>query len=745
MAGERVSSTTASTARRPGLAILLCVAAAALSQLTGLSAAVDASLSAVWFQVRGERESDHRVVLLSADAETNDKWGAPPWSAETREAVAKLVAEHAEGWVYAEPGRLGLGDVAPTPPLSGSGVFQLPAARFAEADLSRVTVDGAPLTLPDPLPVNYAGAPARIPTVSLHRAVAGQVPASFFNDRIVVLGVTDPARTSLWPTPVGWASPGQVLAHALSGVVDGAPLTPVPWWLRLLLAGLLGALAMRLGRRGRPVNRWAVPLALGGLVVVADLALFAHGGWRLGAQTSLAALGAALIFNVLARMRGLRLALVSVRQATATRRRIEEAEAAADEGRWNRLAEMMRGATDGTWSALATFAADGRTLVWRGTAGIDRVMVDGWPADKQADPFGPAFARGAGVQRSQLPGVDELAFILPLIDRGRTWGVWVIALEGAAEPRTLERLRTMGARLAANEARLAAETADEIIEARRAVNALARQYHLLESVCEQMRVGALIADPFGRVHLINASLRSRLSEMTGEAADRLVRRGAPEVLGALAGWTAARARAQFAAAMGERDDLALGHGLRLQRIELIDEGRGGATVFLLTRGGDSGDRADGAVKIDQNRVRVDVRPLLLKAGRAAAAESRMRIEYEFADPMPRVESETNALTQTVESLYAEIRRHSEAGSVTTVSVSQEDDLISILMMNSSYAVPREALNALFRSEPLEAAGPTERMHIAAQAAYRAGGRLDATSDPVSGVVFRLALPIAQQD
>lgn len=738
-----MSSTTSSVASRPVLAAVVCVMVAAMSQVVGLSSTIDAGLSSVWFDIRGERESDHKVVLVVADAETTARWGEPPWPEAERTALLDVLDESAAGIVFAEPGRLDP-QTRPLdpPPLTAVGVVELPAAYF-QPPLARGELPPLPA---DEVPVNYAGDAARIPTVSAHKVVDEKIPASFFNGRVVVIGVTDPARTTMWPTPVGWANPGHVVAHALSGVIDGVPLAPVPWWARLLLAGLLAVGAMRLGQRGRPVNRWAVPLAIAGLVTVADLALFTHGAVRLGVESSLAALATALVFNLLGHMRGLRLALVSVRQSTATRRRIEESEAVADEGRWNRLAEMMRGATDSAWSALATLEPDGRTLHWRGTAGIDRVMVEGWPASRSAAPFDAAFARGAGVTQSELPGLDERAYVLPLIDRGRTWGLWVAAIGESVDARVLERLRTMGARLAADDARIAASArADEVVETRLAVGSLARQYQLLESVCEQMRIGALIADPFGRVHLINASLRSRLSEMTGEAADRLVRRGAPEVLAALAGWTAARARAQFAAAMGERDDMALGHGLRLQRIEIVDEGRGGATVLLLTRGGEGGDRADGAVKIDQNRVRVDVRPLLLKAGRAAAAESRMRIEYEFADPMPRVESETNALTQTVESLYAEIRRHSEAGSVTTVSVSHEEEHVSVLMMNSSYAVPREALNALFRSEPLEAAGPTERMHVAAQAALRAGGRLDATSDPVSGVVFRLALPVARQD
>lgn len=724
---------------RPGLAILICLVVAALSELVGLSAAVDAGLSSAWFRIRGERESAHRVVLVAGDAETSRRWGGTPWPAERRAALDAVLAAHASGVVLAEPGRLDPERaVEPPPPMSPAGVVALPADRLRPVHGTLPITDGGPI------PINYAGEPARIPTVSAHRVVEGQIPAGFFRDRWVVVGVSDPARTSLWPTPVGWSSPGQVVAHAISGLVDGVPLAPAPWWMRLLVAGLLAFTAMRLGSRGRPANRWAVPLALAGLLMATDFALFVAGDVRLGAQTGLAALAVALVQNVLGYTRGLRLALVAVRQATATRRRVEEDEAGEDDGRWNRLAEMMRGATDARWSVLATFAGGG--LVWRGTAGIDRALVDRWPTDREAAPFGAAFARGAGVQQSELPGMDDAAFVLPLIDRGRPCGLWIASIEGPAEPRTLERLRAMAARLVAEEARVeAAAGADEITETRRAVNALARQYGLLESVCEQMGVGALIADPFGRVRLINASLRSRLGEMTGEAADRLVRRGAAEVLGALAGWTAARARAQFAAALGDRDDVALGHGLRLQRIEVVDEGRGAATVFLLTRGGEGGDRVDGAVKVDQNRVRVDVRPLLLKAGRAAAAESRMRIEYEFADPMPRVESETAALARTIESLFAEIRRHSEAGSVTTVSVSEEGESISVLMMNSSYAVPREALNALFRSEPLEAAGPTERMHVAAQAAFRAGGRLDATSDPVSGVVFRLALPAATRD
>ena len=64
---------TSTHSRSPaiGLSLLMCLVVAMAADLFGWSAALDAELGAVWFALRGERRSAHRVVLVAAD---------PDWS-----------------------------------------------------------------------------------------------------------------------------------------------------------------------------------------------------------------------------------------------------------------------------------------------------------------------------------------------------------------------------------------------------------------------------------------------------------------------------------------------------------------------------------------------------------------------------------------------------------------------------------------------------------------------------------------
>lgn len=737
MASASPSGRTRALTSSVGVGLLVCLLIAGLVDLTGIGASVDDRVAGVWFALRGERASTHRAVLVAADRETIDAWGPPPWGAERQSALLGRMDGRATLVVEAEPGRLFMaGEPLPQPPLSAAGVVAIRPERVGQSQDALV-------------PVNYVGEPDRIPTVAAHRVASGTIQSSFFDGRVVVLGLTDPRYARQWPTPVGWATPGHVATHALAGRVDGVPLDPIPWWMRVLLGAIAAGAALLFGGRGSK-RRWGVPLGVMVIALLLDLALFGNGRVRLGVAAPMSAAFVALVINVGARLRELRLALASIRQVTAGRRRAQPAGSSADK-RWVRLAETLRAATDAHWSAVLALSGRQPMLEVMGVAGIDEKVLIDWPRDRRKPPFATAFARGRGVEVATLADDDgERVMVLPLRFDGGWVGAWVVAVDRdggvTLDARVLERLQAMLGRLVGRARAPASRVVDDIGETTAAVRMLARQSGQLDQTVEQMGPGVLIADPWGGIRHINAAMRGRLNERTGEAAERLIRRGAAEVLAALAGWTASRARAQLALIFAERDDLQLTGELRLQRIEVFDETGGGVveTVVLLTYG-KGGGASEGLSEVDGDRVRVDVRPLLLRSGRVAAAESRMRIEYEFSDPLPRAECDERALAQAIDALFTEIRRNSEAGSVTTVSVAREEDTVGILWMNTSYTVPRGALTALFSIEAHAHDGGTERMHIARRAVHQAGGRLDATSDPISGVVFHLALPAADTD
>lgn len=161
-------------------------------------------------------------------------------------------------------------------PLVGASVRRAADAEFPNGVLAAL---GLP-TREMPLPARYV---SQLPTVAATRVAAGEIPASTFRDRVVIVGRTDAAATTI-ATPLGLMSPAQVEAQALLGALDGALWAPTPaWWLRLL--ALTGwALMLALVLRGR--GFLGVLVITGAAVVTAmavDAGLFAAGLLRLGA------------------------------------------------------------------------------------------------------------------------------------------------------------------------------------------------------------------------------------------------------------------------------------------------------------------------------------------------------------------------------------------------------------------------------------------------------------------------------
>jgi hypothetical protein len=161
-------------------------------------------------------------------------------------------------------------------PLVGARVVRAGDAAFPNGVLAAL---GLP-TRAQPLPARYV---SQLPTVAATRVAAGEIPASTFRDRVVIVGRTDAAATTI-ATPLGPMSPAQVEAQALLGALDGALWAATPaWWLRLLaLTGWALVLAQAL--RGRGVLGVLVIVAAAVVTAVAvDAGLFAAGLLRLGA------------------------------------------------------------------------------------------------------------------------------------------------------------------------------------------------------------------------------------------------------------------------------------------------------------------------------------------------------------------------------------------------------------------------------------------------------------------------------
>jgi adenylate cyclase len=118
------------------------------------------------------------------------------------------------------------------------------------------------------VPINFAGPPGSVPTVSFSSVLTGKVPASFFRGKVVVVGATAATLQDVHQTAASrsqlMAGP-EIQANAISTILHGFPLQSAPGWLDVVLIVLLG-IAVPLGNlrlRSWRVGALAVGLGVG--------------------------------------------------------------------------------------------------------------------------------------------------------------------------------------------------------------------------------------------------------------------------------------------------------------------------------------------------------------------------------------------------------------------------------------------------------------------------------------------------
>ena len=96
------------------------------------------------------------------------------------------------------------------------------------------------------LPIDFAGPAETLHAVSYSKVLTGQVPASTFRGKIVMIGASAPILQDVHATATtkGGEMPGpEIWGNAISTLQRGVPLKDAPSWLDLLLIVLLGVLA----------------------------------------------------------------------------------------------------------------------------------------------------------------------------------------------------------------------------------------------------------------------------------------------------------------------------------------------------------------------------------------------------------------------------------------------------------------------------------------------------------------------
>jgi CHASE2 domain-containing sensor protein/predicted Ser/Thr protein kinase len=115
----------------------------------------------------------------------------------------------------------------------------------AEADIGRTVPASLFGGVSNPVPIDYAGPPGTVRSISFSRVYDGQFPAGMFTGKIVIVGASAPTLQDLHQTPMSGSAPmagDEVLANAAATVLAGIPLRKASSSVTVLLIVVLALL-----------------------------------------------------------------------------------------------------------------------------------------------------------------------------------------------------------------------------------------------------------------------------------------------------------------------------------------------------------------------------------------------------------------------------------------------------------------------------------------------------------------------
>jgi CHASE2 domain-containing sensor protein len=553
------------------ITLVSSVAMAWLLSSIGIGDAIDRVAQRSYYALRGPRPAA-KMMFVAIDERTVAVWGPPPWSwARYQELVGPMRAGGAKLVAMVEPGPR-IVDNEPIPQQIAAGVAAgwliMPTAS-AGYPQPTVTLTSAgvvdAIDLGDPtqpsitreligrlggdvdgrtLPVNFIGAPDRLPTLPAHHVARGELPLSTFHDRVIVIGLRGERFTPLLPTPVGAMSPAEVHAHAVHAVMSSATLTRLPVWVGLLTLAVVAALGVFVLHRPRGAGvLLAMTVGIASALYLAGFAAFRFASISLEVGPPMLALVTAsfggLVFERRDAMRGLdelrrnikqRLRLGSMSRPGATEAEILD-----------RFAEALRThlpATSCLWAPLPPGAWYLELERWYGCASEDvleprrDVRRDPWRL-----PYGshkPEWATRSFLQEK----LGQKSLLVPIAAFGRLLGFWVVNLPSlrAVTPEQLRLLETFADdvaitisqqrlewRAAATQATGSAASGallDSVQAARHDAATLAHSQDLTRAALEYLPIGVLSATSWGMIQHCNAAMVKFLERARIESPER---------------------------------------------------------------------------------------------------------------------------------------------------------------------------------------------------------------------------------
>jgi len=540
---------------------------------TSLIDAFDGALRSAYYRVAPSFDRQSRVVLVEADDATIEAWGAPPWSDQRRIELEQWInAGEPAAVVVLDPSRMfektSNEALAPGgPPRADLSIQIDPGTAVVESldldDLSLRELQpvlmalGIPPPTQDRLFIHYRWPATQLPAVGFQRIEQGDVPASIFTDKIVVVGLTSHGYRDSVPTPIGSLTSPEIFGHALSMLANDEGWYEPSGLIRgfgLFMVTLAAVFALRRASISAAIVRVVLIAAA---VLLADLLLFSQGLVRWGVAAELFALVIVTLghFGLLLQQ--------SAGLATAVSERIsgqlEQGEGALpglSEEAWQDMAEIARAYLDvPTTGVIAEVPAGGFHIQPRAFIDMGESDIVERRRDVRRPPYRSAFLthRANRIQRRFVANPEQWTLAVPLTHRARLHGMWMINLPentelDAAEMELIEDLGAELGRSIADARRGQGHDGAPALVPRSITDRLSTVIHEVEALGEDKRrvvdtfdslpIGLLVADIWGRVVRVNAELHAMLSTDLPEGIpnddlraviSRLTRRTLPEV------------------------------------------------------------------------------------------------------------------------------------------------------------------------------------------------------------------------
>jgi hypothetical protein len=534
-----------------GLRLAVVLALALALDVTGFAGAGDEVLRDAYYDLRGQRDSEQRVILVSIDASTVTAWGPPPWRADRlaplwaaigsgRPAAVGIVDDPARLLAPGErppeaviAGRAGLalegrrgrhgrtGRTAPAALLLEDGERTATARLLAAAGLSAAG---------DRVEVNYIGRRG-LPMLPAAEVARGNIPSESFAGKLVAIGLTAQPFAGLVPTPVGAMAPAQVQAHALSSVADGVAWSRVPAPMRWLAIALLCAGVMlalhHLATLGSAIVTAAIVLGL----VAADYLAFASGA-RLGATLPIAAaLAAAAVQRIheriVLRRDATEIALWTRQWGLLDAMRTDVPD--DEPGYWLRVAGLARlylGCTSTIVAELPPRSSHLKLRVINGTSGK---QIAERRRDVRRSPYRKAHLTLGPVWHDRFMSDGKATLLVPLVVRSQLRGFWIVSFptrDLVAAPH-MALIKTLAREIAMALDRRRAQAASagpapgslvqkilgpsrfslDLEEVRRAFHAHTQNQQDLLTLGESLPFGVFVATLWGEIRYMNTAMK----------------------------------------------------------------------------------------------------------------------------------------------------------------------------------------------------------------------------------------------